>query len=349
MLMKRTHLLLTLVTLLVAGTASAQGPNNSGTYYQDANGKKGAELKTALCGIIKANHVSLDYGSLWGHYETTDKRSDGKVWDMYSNKSNFTYGSTDQDSGSGGSTEGDKFNREHSFPNSWFGGIKNSIMYSDLFHLYPTDKLVNNKRSNHPFGETNGSWKSNDDFCKLGSCTYTGYSGTVFEPNDIYKGDFARTYFYMVTRYEDEIPSWYTDYGVNSGKGEETSKAVKATLDGNKYPGFQEWQLNMLLEWATNDPVDKPIEKETPRNNAVYGIQGNRNPFIDYPGLEQYIWGTLKEVAFSYDNYQQPAAVMTVKTEAKAHDNVMYNMSGQVVDKSYKGMVIMNGKKFWNK
>ena len=346
-----SFLTFTLLTL-TATAVYAQGPNDSGTYYAAADGKKGAELKTALCAIITENHESLSYGSLWGHFEKTDTipNENTKVWDMYSNISNFTYGSSDQDSGSGGTTEGDKFNREHSLPNSWFGGVKTSIMYSDLFHLYPTDKLVNNKRGNNPFGETNGeTYKSKNDFSKLGACTYVGYSGTVFEPNDIYKGDFARTYFYMVTRYENEISDWYTHYGVNGEKGDETQKAVLATLDGNTYPGFTAWQLKMLMEWSEKDQIDQPIAKETPRNNAVYGIQKNRNPFIDYPGLEKYIWGEYKDVAFSYDHYQVPTAIMTIKAEPTNKEGVMYNLAGQKVDKSYKGVVIMNGKKMVQK
>lgn len=201
----------TIAALLFAITAWAQGPNESGTYYSAADGKKGAELKTALCGIITSGHQKQTYDALWTHYETTDKRADGKVWDMYSNTSNFTFG-TDQDRGSGGNTEGDKYNREHSFPNSWFGGQKGHIAYADLFHLYPTDKLVNNRRGNNPFGENNGEkYSSSTNFSKLGNCTYSGYTGVCFEPNDIYKGDFARTYFYMVTRYENEIATWYNE------------------------------------------------------------------------------------------------------------------------------------------
>jgi hypothetical protein len=168
-------------------------------------------------------------------------------------------------------------------------------MYTDLHHIYPTDGFVNGKRSNYPFGETNGeSYKSADNFSKLGNCTYPGYMGIVFEPADEYKGDFARTYFYMVTCYEEKLHDWYTNYG---------STDVTAVLDGKTYPGLSEWQLNMLMEWAKNDPVS---EKETNRNNAVYSIQNNRNPFIDYPGLEEYIWGSMTETAFSYDNYVKP-------------------------------------------
>ena len=265
-------------------SACAAAPNSTGTYYKKADGKKGEELKTALCGIIY-NRTEKTYNELWTAFKTTDVRADGKIWDMYSNITNYRPG-TDQ--GGNYSKEGDCYNREHSFPSSWFGA--NTPMYTDLHHLYPTDGYVNNQRGNWPFGETSGEkYKSANGFSKLGSCTYPGYTGTVFEPNDEYKGDFARTYFYMVTCYEEKLSDWYTQ-NVES----------RPTLDGNTYPGLSSWQLKMLMEWAANDPVS---EKEVKRNNTVYSIQKNRNPFIDYPGLEQYIWGDLKEVPFSYDDY----------------------------------------------
>lgn len=324
----------TLALLAISSNSFAQGPNGSGEYYKSADGKKGAALKTALCGIIynRTERGSADdvYKMLWNDFKTTDVRSDGKVWDMYSNITNFTFG-TDQDSGNH-SYEGKAYNREHSFPKSWFGG-KVMPMYADLFHLYPTDGKVNENRGDLPFGETNGSNKNSaNDFSKIGVCTYPGYTGTVFEPNDIYKGDFARTYFYMVTCYEEKLPDW-----VNKGN-------ANITINSS---GLVTWQLEMLMKWSKNDPVS--ADKETPRNNAVYSIQGNRNPFIDYPGLEEYIWGSLKDVAFSYDQYQSPTAIMTIKAEPTYKEGVMYNLSGQVVDKSYKGIVIMNGKKFVNK
>ncbi len=337
--MKHVYTSILTFTLLIftATGVYAQGPNESGTYYQAADGKKGAALKTSLCGVIydrnEGGDLNTAYKALWTHFKTTDAKPNGKVWDMYSNKREMTFG-TDQDTGSG-SQEGQYYNREHSMPNSWFGG-KVMPMYTDLFHMYPTDKVVNNKRGNNPFGETaNPSWKSANDFSKLGPCSVEGYSGVVFEPNDEYKGDFARTYFYMVTCYEEKLPNWYTSYAES-----------QPTLDGNTYPGLSDWQLKMLMKWAKNDPVS---EKETNRNNAVFGIQNNRNPFIDYPGLEEYIWGSLTDVAFSYNDYQVPTAIMTIKAEPANKEGVMYNLAGQVVDKSYKGIVIMNGKKFFNK
>ncbi len=354
MLMKTTQRLLTLAAalLLTASNLSAQETPTPEfpSYYAAADGKKGAELKTALFAIIKAGHTSNTYNSLWTHFRTTDARADGKVWDMYSDITDFTFG-TDQ-AGSY-NKEGDVYNREHSFPNSWFGGSKSHIAYSDLHHLYPTDGYVNNRRANFAFGENNGesyqSWyrpadptkqPSEKGFSKLGTCSYPGSGGvTCFEPNDMYKGDFARTYFYMVTRYEDEIVSWFQNYGNKEG--------VSETLGGTTYPGLTQWQVNMFLAWSAKDPVS--ADKEIPRNNEVANIQKNRNPFIDYPGLEEYIWGSYMDVPFSYNNYQQPTAITTIRTERTMHNGVMYNMAGQVVDKSFKGLVIMNGKKYLNR
>lgn len=327
-------LFITIFILSGAVGCWAQGPNDSGEYYKAADGKMGAALKTALCGVIynrdeEGADLNAAYKALWTHFQTTDKQTDGSVWDMYSNMRAMTFGD-DQDKGSGGNKEGEYYNREHSFPNSWFGG-KVMPMYTDLHHMYPTDKLVNNKRANYPFGETsNPTYKSANDFSKLGPCNYPGYTGTVFEPNDEYKGDFARTFFYMVTCYEEKIVDWYQNYPES-----------QPTLDGNAYPGLSAWQLEMLMKWAKNDPVSK---KETNRNKAVYGIQKNRNPFIDYPGLEEYIWGDKKNIAFSYDNYT--SGVVTVPVKLRNSTDI-YTISGQRVRGTLpKGIYIRGGKKF---
>ena len=327
--MKNRKLLTTAWLLATAATVWAQGPNNSGTYYQAAEGKKGAALKTAMSSIVY-NRTERSYAQLWTDFQQTDVRADGKVWDMYSGISNFTFG-TDQDKGSG-NKEGQFYNREHSFPNSWFG--KNvPPMYTDLHHMYPTDKLVNNKRSNYPFGETNGeNYKSANAFSKLGKCTVSGYTGTVFEPNDEYKGDFARTYFYMVTCYEEKLPDWYT-----------SNADAKPTLDGKTYPGLSDWQLKMLMRWAKDDPVS---QKEIDRNNAVYSIQKNRNPFIDYPGLEDYIWGDKQNKTFSYDNYVtsiQNVLASGVK-DGKRSDTRIYGTNGQLRRNYQRGVNIVKQK-----
>lgn len=303
----------------------AQGPNNSGTYYKSADGLKGKALKTAMFNIIKT-HKQLTYKQLWSAFKTTDKRADGKVWDMYSNATNFTFG-TDQ--AGNYNKEGDVYNREHSFPKSWFKEA--TPMYTDLVHLVPTDAYVNNRRSNYPFGETKGeTYKSKNGFSKLGSCTYPGYTGVVFEPNDEYKGDFARIYFYMATAYEDKITGW----------------SQSAILQKDSYQPYKDWQQKMLMEWSEKDAVS---QKEIDRNAGIYSWQNNRNPFVDYPGLEEYIWGSKKDVPFSYDHYQTPTSVtfITVDTKSIGSDD-WYNMNGQKVGKSkpsHKGVYIHKGKK----
>lgn len=279
-----------LLFFFIANLASwAQGPNGSGTYYQKASGYKGQSLKTALYNIINS-HTTIGYSSLGNYYSQTDARSDGKLWDMYSNTTNYEFNKTGGNSG-----EGAGWNKEHSVPQSWFNEA--SPMKSDIVHVIPTDAYVNNRRSNYPYGEVSKvTWSSNNNFSKVGTCKSTlGYSGTVFEPNDEYKGDVARIYFYMVTCYENSVSNW--TYNSNAS----------AVMAGNKYPALKSWFLTMLLRWAENDPVS---QKEIDRNNAVAKIQGNRNPFVDYPKLEQYIWGTCMDKAFSYDHYDGPKPII---------------------------------------
>lgn len=146
-------------------------------------------------------------------------------------------------------------------------------MRSDAFHVYPTDGKVNGQRSNYPFGECSGGTSLGDKALgRVGSCTFSGYSGKVFEPDDQYKGDFARTYFYFVTRYQNQMSSMDGD-----------------SFTKNTYPSLSSWSIALFLKWHRQDPVS---QKEIDRNDAVYSFQKNRNPFIDHPELAEYIWGS---------------------------------------------------------
>jgi len=237
-------------------------------YYNGTSGLQGNSLKAELQHIIRG-HNKRSYNQLWTDFQTTDVKSNGKVWDMYSDVPSgtpsyeFTF-SSDQCGNYTG--EGSCYNREHSLPKSWWGGAQDT-MYSDLFHLVPTDGYVNSKRSNHPFGEVGSATWTSTNGCMVGTSNYPGYSGTVFEPIDDYKGDFARNYFYMATRYMSKFSSWNSDM-----------------IAGND---FSTWALNMLIDWHNNDPVS---QKELDRNDDIYGIQGNRNPFIDHPEWVADIW-----------------------------------------------------------
>jgi len=239
-------------------------------YYSPANGLSGAALKTALYNIIN-DHTVISYSNLWNAFTSTDINSSGKVWDMYSN-CNFTF-ITNQCGNF--SSECDCYNREHSFPHSWFNEA--SPMESDLFQVYPTDGTVNGMRANYPYGTVASASYTSGNGSKVGPCNFPGYTGTVFEPIDEYKGDFARTYFYMATRYENLIASWQNNPGAN------------AVLDGTSFPCYDTWFLNLLGTWHTNDPVS---QKEIDRNNEIYSnYQDNRNPYIDHPEYVYQVWG----------------------------------------------------------
>ena len=237
------------------------------------------------------NHTVVSYDGLWEVYNTSDVKANGKIWDMYSTKE-WTPG---KERCGNYKNVGDCINREHSMPKSWFNDAK--PMYSDAFHLYPTDGKVNGQRSNYPYGEcskgttlaSNGSVKA---LGKLGSSTFAGYSGTVFEPDDQYKGDFARSYFYMAAAYNDKIAGWDSPM-----------------LAGNAYPAFSSWAVELLLKWHRQDPVS---DKEIARNEAVYAYQKNRNPFIDHPEMVEYIWGDKKNETWSSSAGAQPTLVSPV-------------------------------------
>lgn len=257
-------------------------------YYDNVIGKNGAILKSALAEVIR-NHVERSYNDLWNDFRSTDRTSDGYVWDMYSSKK-YVFG-TDQNHGQSSNS----YNREHSFPKSWFND--EAPMYTDLFHLYPTDVQVNNQRGNNPFGETNNGKKViSEARGVLGASSYSGYKGTVFEPDDEYKGDFARTYFYMVTCYDQNVSSWKSPM-----------------LNNTKYPAFSTWAMNMLLEWSRKDPVS---QKEIDRNNAVYKIQKNRNPFIDIKGLEEYVWGNKKNETYDPSSISNELNILGITISA---------------------------------
>ena len=291
-----TKKLLTAVSLLCLSLAIgfAQGPNGSKTYYQAADGKSGAALKTALHNKIKISSAGWSYDGLKTAYKTTDTRSDGKLRDWYSNATSYEPGS---DCAGSYKEEGDGYNREHLVPQSWFE--KASPMKSDIWHVVPSDAKINGERGDKPLGEVGTSYsQSKNGYSKWGTVK-SGLvykdgnpinSLPVFEPNDEVKGDIARAYFYMVTCYENKISNW------------NSSANASYVFDGNTYPGLTQWCLDMMMRWSELDPVD---DIEIARNNVIAAKQ-NRNPFIDYPGLEEYIWGEWQDVEFSYDNYVSP-------------------------------------------
>lgn len=252
--------------------ATAQIPSG---YYNGVEGKKKAELKTAFHQIIKQASV-LSYGGgngkTWSGFAVTDVRSDGMVWDMYSNL-NYSFN---------GNLAVTGMNIEHSFPKSWWGGTETQA-YKDLHHLNPSDATANQRKSSYMMSVVDTVLTYTNNVIKVGKTKKkAGMVVPAWEPADEYKGDFARVYMYMVTAYQDYAALWTGD--------------SEHQLDNNTYPVFEPWAVDLLLQWSRQDPVS---EKEINRNNAVYQIQGNRNPFIDFPQLSEYIWGNLTYLPFT--------------------------------------------------
>ena len=320
---------------IVAISVCAQAP---ATYYNNATGT-GYTLKTQLYNIIRG-HNTQSYDNLYDCYETSDRdyfyENDGTVLDIYSENPTgtdpYNYSATTRGDRCGNySVEGDCYNREHLFPQSVFN--RASPMVSDAHHILPTDGKVNGQRDNWPFGKVGtANWTSSNG-SKRGSNLNSGYSagftGTVFEPIDEFKGDVARCILYMAVRYENVIANW------NNWE----------MLDGTNNHVFNNWALNTLLTWHAQDPVSA---REVTRNNAVYTYQGNRNPFIDHPEYAASIWGTVAGIddvfAAAVAVYPNPAVNNTVNiySETTLDEIELINLNGQLVQRIQKPHAVSN-------
>ncbi len=271
-----------------ATTTSGASTGEPAGYYSTASGKSCGDLKTSLKTIV-SNMTAKSYDGLWTQYTKTDVKprevgsgSAQVIWDIYSDNPvgadpyNFTPGTNQCGNYNG---EGQCYNREHSFPQNWFGGGTSAGPGTDYHHLFPTDGKVNGLRSNYIYGEVASPTTTTQNGSKLGFSAIAGFSGPVFEPINEYKGDLARAFLYMVTRYEDNMPTW----GSLSG-----SQGLQA-LEPNKFPSVDIPYLKLMLKWHHQDPVSP---KEINRNNGAYVYQNNRNPFVDHPEYADLVWNS---------------------------------------------------------
>lgn len=266
--MKRSLNIISLLLSVAATMAAADRVIPQG-YYNSIDGKSEAALKTALYNIINPHTLISSYSNLPQYFQKTDVYPESsRWWDMYSDIPLYAP-----------SFRG--LNREHSFPKSWWGGSTDIPAYIDLNHLYPSEAAANMAKSNYPLGIVDRTKPINFDngittvgFAVAGQ---GGGASQVFEPDNEYKGDFARTYFYMATCYQNL--HWRYTFMV----------------DNNTYPTLNNWSQRLLLQWNEQDPVS---QKEIDRNETVYSFQNNRNPFIDFPELAEYIWGNHRGDAF---------------------------------------------------
>lgn len=259
------------IAAAVAATLPSAWAEIPGDYYKTLDGKAGDALADAMTQLA-AGHTKVTYNTkTWTAFEKTDTRMlNGREiwWDMYSNNIVYTEAHA-------------SLNIEHAVAKSWWGANNNDT-YADLFHLNPSDQLANSKKSNYPPGKVASATLLDNGLFRVGTPTQGlgGGAKNVFEPADEYKGDFARAYFYIFTAYPDI--SWHV--------GVEKDEAY-VCVEANGKTVLAPWAAELLLEWHRLDPVDS---KELNRQEEIYKLQKNRNPFIDYPELAEYIWGNRK-------------------------------------------------------
>ena len=275
--MKRLYIILGLLALSTWTYAITR--DSLVNYSSSLNGLKKENLKTAAYRLMNTNVSMLAYGSgknktWWGFYYTDRNPDTRECINRYS-ANKFYFGTYNK----GEAIDG--MNIEHSFPKSWWGGSSNNA-YKDLFNLYPSDSQANSTKSNYPMGVVVNVTSEEPGYDKVGTGTIDGVPGRrCWEPGNQYKGDFSRAYMYMATTYQNF--TWSGEQGLQQ-------------LETGAWPTLKEWAYTLYLTWVKNDPVD---ELEIDRNNAVYSLQGNRNLFVDYPYLAEYIWGDSIDVPFN--------------------------------------------------
>jgi len=280
----------TLVFVVILQVVCAQAPQG---YYDSAQGLTGFQLKTALKNIIddiddgngQPSHNPQPYSDLDLAYPMAnsgfidsynDYDNDDFLLDIYSEN---PYGADPynhvlvNDECGNYNAEGVCYNKEHLLPQSFFN--QQSPMRGDIHYVFPTDGQVNGYRGNFPFGEVNNPDLTTLNGSKRGPNVYPGYNGIVFEPLDEFKGDIARGLLYFATRYEDEV---------NTGGWDNPNDNI---LNQNSSQFYDDWYIDMLLDWHVNDPVSP---EELDRNNNGFLHQNNRNPFIDNPTFALAIW-----------------------------------------------------------
>lgn len=308
------------------------------SYSASLKGLKKAELKTALQKLINPKKV-LGYGSgyqhtWWGFWYTDRDPQTNECINRYSSK-RFYFSKTNTSKALSG------MNIEHSFPKSWWGGASNNA-YKDLYNLYPSDTDGNTAKGNFPMGVVTKVKTEDKGYDKVGTGTINGSVQQCWEPGDVYKGDFARGYMYMAVAYGKF--TWV--------------KTGLQTMSNESYPGLKSWASSLYSQWSQDDKVD---ELERTRNDAVSKIQGNRNLFVDYPYLCEYLWGDSVNVPFNpytslttaTDDYRYmgvPTEIEQVPASDPFRESMIYNLQGRAMGTSRtnlpKGVYIRRGKKF---
>lgn len=287
------------------------------------NNHNASGLLTALRNITAPGSAG-SYNQLWSTYNTAYVRADGKIFDYYSSITNYVPGGSAQ--GANYKKEGDSYNREHSIPKSWWGGSE-SNQGADPFIVVPTDGYVNNARGNMSFGMVANVEKSFSN-TKVGSgSSEFGNTGTVFEPDDSVKGDFARIYYYAIAKYSNS-------YNWTSGEG-----SLNFSGSASTNFGLKPYAIKLFSYWSELDPVS---EWEQSVNNKIANIQGNRNPFIDHPEYANVLWGNVSGYT-TYTHSGEPSGDPTVNSVSVSPSTLSLNLTNKLTGQLTATVSVSNG------
>ena len=247
------------------------------SYYSGISATRGTELLGQLHDLITTTHTTYTtYGDC--------KEPDYVVKTDPGSSSSYVmefYSQADISKAWDGNSAG-TWNREHVWPKSLSNGLWEDINNSgkgggaDMHHIRPAEVTVNSKRGNNKFGVVSGGE----------SISYKSYpagkrDNSTFEPIDDVKGDVARIVMYVYTHYNKAANVG----GSSNDNGYFGTLNFKDIMDASS----ESAAISLLLDWNRQDPVDN-IEKI--RNDAVFELQHNRNPFIDNENYAEAIWGS---------------------------------------------------------
>ena len=255
-------------------------------------GKCGAELKDAIGQASRVKRLVAEpvgKGGLWAAFYSIDN-DNGCVIDRFSGQSRY-FGAE--------GVEVDDMKGCHIAPAEWWKDetIYGDTLSLDLHNLFPCESSVSLAKKDYPMGEVVNA-RFDNGVTQSGVGYISGVDVDLWEPADEYKGDFARVMMYMAVLYPT---TRVAGLGINF-------------MQNNNYPSLNNYAKRLLLAWHHADPVS---DLERRRNDAVAQIQGNRNLFVDYPVLADYVWGELSDELFDVTVSREPLRSTYHVTDAR--------------------------------
>ncbi len=274
------------------------------SYYAGLNEDlRGTAFRTELASLITSTHkYNPTYDGLRDVFDETDadpNKAGNIIW-FYTGTSVSFNGSFNTGT-----------NREHVWPkNAGSAFPETTEAGSDAHHLRPTNASLNSSRGNNSFGEV--AQIPGNIVKENGSTNYKNLcyqSNSVFYPGVGYRGATARILMYVQTRWGDK-------YNLTFVLGKGNNKTIGDIED--------------LMKWHFEEP---PTEEEKRRNEAVYSLQGNRNPFIDHPEYAEMIYcndgksynDELQAVAKKYGSYLDEDEYKDVEIKEEENNNTGNN------------------------